>query len=419
MSESGTEVTLLATPNEGYTFKQWNDGVTDNPRVMIAPREDVTYTAIFEQQEQPTHKTLITVVAEPTEGGEVTGGGEYLVGEEVTLTASPNGNYTFKQWNDGVTDNPRVIRVEIPETYTAIFELQTGRINVSISPEGGGTVSGAGDYPIGTEVTLTATPNPGYVFKQWDLSSTTVKEPTLKVVAGEDDKNIIAVFIEEGTANTVTITAQANPEGGGTVSGAGEYPIGTEVTLTATPNAGYAFNFWLSNSFITTDDYNPIQVFTANEDTAGDNQAGFAEVKTTYTVDELYMEIKRDYIADEAIPDLDILPGDTYQPSISGGNYSGPSHALIPVEGYNRIRLKGTYPGCILACYNKALESHDNCIKVYTGDNTDYLVHWYYDNLELELPSGTSWVGINYPIYSADEQGNYPANDQEVTLFNV
>lgn len=417
--ESGTEVTLLATPNEGYNFKQWNDGVTDNPRVMIAPREDTTYTAIFEQQEQPTHKTLIRVVAEPTEGGEVTGGGEYLVGEEVTLVAEPNGNYNFKQWRDGVTDNPRVIRVEIDETYTAIFELQTGRINVSVTPEEGGTVSGAGEYPIGTEVTLVATPNEGYEFECWDLSSTIVKEPTLKVsVTGEDDKNIIASFVPEGTANTVTITAQANPEDGGTFTGTGTYQIGEEVTLTATPNPGYAFFSWLVNSFITTDDYNPTQVFTISEETAGDNIAGFAPVNTYISVSELQEFATEGYICGSAYPDLDLLPGDTQSLSM-GSDIS--THSLIPVEGYNRIRLKGTYPGCILACYNKAYESSDNCIKVYlnnTVEDDDYLRLEYYENLELELPSGTSWVGINY-FPGHDDNGNTIDPDQEVTLFNA
>lgn len=420
--ESGTEVTLLATPNEGYTFKQWNDGITDNPRTMLAPSEDTTYTAIFEIQGQPSTTTLVTVVAEPTDGGEVTGGGEYSVGERVTLTASPNDDYNFKQWNDGVTEATRTITVgEDAVTYTAIFEKQKGSIIVEVTPEGGGTVSGAGDYPIGTEVTLVATPNPGYEFEGWDDgSSTTLTEPTLKVLVTKDDKNIIATFVPEGTVNKV-ITAQAEPAEGGTFTGAGTYRIGEEVTLRATPNPGYAFNMWRNTSNPDGDINDPIQTFTISDGMTVNNTAVFTEVKTPYTTEELQRNAKQGYITGVPInsgSNLNLLPGDIMKLSDS---YVGGSHKTIPVEGFNRIRLKGTYPGCILACYNKAYESSGNCIKVYfnnDNENNSWLQNVHYENLELELPSGTSWVGINFPAYHAGAE-TFPEGDQEVTLFNA
>ena len=39
--------TLAATPNAGYSFVKWDDGVTANPRTVTVT-EDATYTAIFE-----------------------------------------------------------------------------------------------------------------------------------------------------------------------------------------------------------------------------------------------------------------------------------------------------------------------------------------------------------------------------------
>lgn len=55
--------------------------------------------------------------------GTVTGGGKYLAGETVTLTATPNEGAAFVNWSDGVTENPRTIVVpaEGPVTYTANF----------------------------------------------------------------------------------------------------------------------------------------------------------------------------------------------------------------------------------------------------------------------------------------------------------
>ena len=44
----GTQVTITATPNQGYRFVCWNDGNTDNPRT-ITVTEDATYIATFEE----------------------------------------------------------------------------------------------------------------------------------------------------------------------------------------------------------------------------------------------------------------------------------------------------------------------------------------------------------------------------------
>ena len=44
-----------------------------------------------------------------------------------------------------------------------------------------------------------------------------------------------------------TITATANPDEGGSVTGAGEYVFGAECTLTATPNEGWIFVNWTEN----------------------------------------------------------------------------------------------------------------------------------------------------------------------------
>ena len=46
--EFGTEVTITATPNEGYRFVSWNDSNTNNPRT-IKITENATYIATFEE----------------------------------------------------------------------------------------------------------------------------------------------------------------------------------------------------------------------------------------------------------------------------------------------------------------------------------------------------------------------------------
>ncbi len=112
---AGTNVTLTATANVGYSFSQWNDGNTQSTRT-ITVTGDATYTASFTQ-----NTYTITTAASPTSGGTVTGGGTYHYGDTPTLTATANTGFTFSQWHDGNSDNPRRITVTGDATYTANF----------------------------------------------------------------------------------------------------------------------------------------------------------------------------------------------------------------------------------------------------------------------------------------------------------
>ena len=117
---------------------------------------DVTYTAVFE-----SHQYAITTIADPIQGGTITGGGNYNYGDTAFLRPIPNENYMFLCWSDGIVSNPRTIIVTGNATYTAIFYLKAGpnyTVSVlSLNPELG-TTSGSGTYPAGTEIDISATP---------------------------------------------------------------------------------------------------------------------------------------------------------------------------------------------------------------------------------------------------------------------
>lgn len=60
--------------------------------------------------------------------------------------------------------------------------------------------------------------------------------------------NIMEAYIEvEYELPKITVTVNASPERGGTVTGGGSYESGSTVTATATPNDGYIFSHWLVN----------------------------------------------------------------------------------------------------------------------------------------------------------------------------
>ena len=155
----GDVATLTAIPNEGYQFVAWGDGNTDNPRALVVT-QDTILTALFDV---PTYN--ITVTCDPIHGY-VTGSGTYNHGDVATLTATPSEGYTFVEWGDGCTDNPRALMVTQDTTLTAIFEILTYNVTVTYDPIHG-SVTGSGTYNHGDVVTLTAIPNEGYQFVRW------------------------------------------------------------------------------------------------------------------------------------------------------------------------------------------------------------------------------------------------------------
>ncbi len=231
--EEGSVIQLTAVPNPGYTFDHWNDGVTANPR-SVTVTGNLSFTAYF------THNFYtITVNANPSNAGSVTGGGSYYYGDYATLTATAYSGYEFVGWSDGSSQNPHQVLVTGNATYTATFSVAGGTyytVSTYVSPTGAGTVSGAGTYPAGASVTLTATANSGYVFDHWNDGSTS----NPRTITVNNNMSFTAYF----NTNEYTITTNVAPAGSGTVTGGGTYPYGASVTLTATPNTGYEFLQW-------------------------------------------------------------------------------------------------------------------------------------------------------------------------------
>ena len=70
----------------------------------------------------PAVMVTITTAASPSTGGTVSGGGQYEVGQTVTLTATPNANFAFASWSPGgSTANPLTFTATVDANYTANF----------------------------------------------------------------------------------------------------------------------------------------------------------------------------------------------------------------------------------------------------------------------------------------------------------
>ena len=125
--------------------------------------------------------------------------------------------------------------------------------NDSTSPE----CTGRSDYVIGYSVgfltvealsAIAGSNSSMYLYKY--MSSGKTFEEAFEIIYGsswEEAKPILASYVSSTINqlyNYLTLTTEADPVAGGTVTGGGSHPSGASVTVIATPNAGYRLRGW-------------------------------------------------------------------------------------------------------------------------------------------------------------------------------
>lgn len=122
-------------------------------------------------------------------------------------------------------------------------------ILVTATASGNGSVSGGGRYPIGTVVTLHATPVEEATFEGWHKDS--VSGQLLSTNANyqfeaNESITIVGKFVG-GPTPKYQISVSTHPDGDGTVSGGGLKEGGSQCTVVATPASGKIFTGWYEN----------------------------------------------------------------------------------------------------------------------------------------------------------------------------
>lgn len=205
-------------------------------------------------------KERLTVVKEGAGTGTVTGSGincgsdcteEYDRDATVVLTATPSTGSNVESWAgcDAVVNNTCTVNVSSDRSVTVTFSA-TQSFTLTTAVSGLGAVSRdplQTNYSAGTEVELTAVPQPGHSFSRWSGGITGTQNPVTVTI--NSNVTITAAFVEEEKTLTV-ITAGI---GSGTITGAGincgadcteDFQSGDTVVLTATPSSGSAFGSW-------------------------------------------------------------------------------------------------------------------------------------------------------------------------------
>jgi len=159
-----------------------------------------------------------------------------------------NGNGTrgfFLRWSNDATGNDYTksdpIHMDQNRTAVAIWNTQH-YLTVKTSPTGIVTIPGEDWYDQGTNKTLTAPAVLGYAFEYWDVDGISQGTGTNPITVTSDGPHTATAHY----LYIYTLTIEAGP-GGSTNPAVGTYPAnaGSNVQVTASPNASYAFDHWL------------------------------------------------------------------------------------------------------------------------------------------------------------------------------
>ena len=254
---AGTEIILTATPNTGYHLKEWkiiSGGVTIKDDKFLMPNDNVEVRAIFEEDAPPV-PTEFTITVKTDGNGTVSAShAKAVVGTEITLIATPKTGYHFKEWqvmSGGVTikDNKFTMpndNVEVKAIFEEDAPPAPTEFTITVKTDGNGTASASPDKAVaGTEVILTATPDKGYHFKEWQVMSGGVTIKDDKFTMPSANVEVKAIFEKDAppAPTEFIVTFDGN---GGTPS------VGSMTTtnqkLTSLPSASrsgsYSFDGW-------------------------------------------------------------------------------------------------------------------------------------------------------------------------------
>ena len=218
----------------------------------VRPALHLNLTAIL-------YKTII--VNYDSSQGSVTGAGQYLPGEDATLTATPNPNYRFVSWTNSEgtilsTDPEYTFEVTDDMTITANFELITYDVTINVNDSSLGqvlynnqlnTTITVNDVVINTNLTnFYAIAKANSAFMCWQITTGGVttynydNPPNITITA---DTTITAVF-----TNSLMEGIGVVADGGGQVR-MGGYDLDnvdstTQVVLNAICYSGWTFDGW-------------------------------------------------------------------------------------------------------------------------------------------------------------------------------
>lgn len=242
----GTVVELTAVPEDNWEFLEWQgdlDG-SENPQT-ITIEENTEVTAVFQPISYPL---TVNIEGEGSVDEELVQSKttDYPYQSVVELTAIPDDNWAFVEWEGDLetTENPAQITIDEAKTVTAIFDRLFSLTALPIPEEGGTIEPSGGEYVRDTSLDVEAVPNDGWRFVEWRGDFTGTTNPFNLTMNG--NKTIEAYFEPLEYSLNTSIDGEGNllvdVLSGGEI-GAG-YEFNSVLEVTAVPTSGWRFVEW-------------------------------------------------------------------------------------------------------------------------------------------------------------------------------
>lgn len=180
----------------------------------------------------------VALAVNPPGSGTTQGAGSFQENSSVTVRATPVTTqlpYVFANWTEnGVvqsTDANYTFTLTAPRQLVANFVLPRYNVAASVTPNGAGSVEGAGSYSHGAIATLRATAAFGYAFSHWTENGNRLSDSAELSLTVTAARTVVANFREAHLQHVVTTAT--SPAGLAAIAGAGTYNNGQTANVSA------------------------------------------------------------------------------------------------------------------------------------------------------------------------------------------
>ncbi len=230
---SSSQVT--AVPDAHYHFVNWSDASTVNPRAISSVETTTSLTASFVID---TYTATYSAASNGSISGSISQTVNY--GESATsVTASPDPNYHFISWSDGILTATRLdIALTSSISKTANFAVDVHAITFNANGGSGGSTINI-NYNENAITSAPAVSRSQYTFAGWAETTTASAINTWTVVGA---KTLYSLW----TPKIYSITY--NSESGTAVTSSETFTVGTTpIQLQGATRNGYKFNGWYTD----------------------------------------------------------------------------------------------------------------------------------------------------------------------------
>jgi len=276
---TGTAVTLTATPAAGHAFSGWG-GACASAGSNASCTLTIDAAKVVSANFVPIPPSTFALNVSKTGNGSISSqpagidcgtvcSATYNTGLTVTLTATPAAGHAFSGWGGACasagSNASCTLTIDAAKTVSATFaKIPPSTFALQVGYTGNGTITSApagidcgkncsANFAANTKVTLKPQPTSGYSFSHWENACTGSGACEVTMTAA---KHVDAVFVQNATPpSVVTFALTVSKTGDGSISSqpvgidcgtvcSATYNTGTTVTLTATPAAGHTFSGW-------------------------------------------------------------------------------------------------------------------------------------------------------------------------------